>query len=325
MSGKNNFSIKEITSKKRWEELLFLIDKPSIFDTQKYQAVADEKLFKVCIFKGNDPYAVFYSPTLDDEIVDSEYFIHSGTRLLHQISGIKKSALHSDLFTSNALICEYICDNFSKIKFRMHPDIIDLRPFLWKNYDNNLGKFLIDIRYTLIVNISEMFLKKYEESELFSNFDRNIARDIKKGNQSEYRIFFNTNLNFMPNLYVKTFERNGKTPDGKKVKKIYEIVDQLVKNKLGLFSILVRGNDPIYFSIFAIRDNKACHLYGGGDYELLERQDCSVLLWESFKKLSEMGVYSVDLEGINSPKRGSYKLGFGGKIVPYYELSWNRG
>ena len=82
----------------------------------------------------------------------------------------------------------------SKIKFRMHPDIIDLRPFLWKNYDNNLGKFLIDIRYTLIVNISEMFLKKYEESELFSNFDRNIARDIKKGNQSEYRIFFNTKL-----------------------------------------------------------------------------------------------------------------------------------
>ena len=29
-----------------------------------------------------------------------------------------------------------------------------------------------------------------------------------------------------------------------------------------------------------------------------------------------------DLEGINSPKRGSFKTGFGGNIYPYYNIKF---
>ncbi len=41
---------------------------------------------------------------------------------------------------------------------------------------------------------------------------------------------------------------------------------------------------------------------------------------ESFFALSKEGISTVDLEGINSPKRAFNKLGYGGEINPYYHL-----
>ena len=43
--------------------------------------------------------------------------------------------------------------------------------------------------------------------------------------------------------------------------------------------------------------------------------------WEAFKHLARaFGINEIDLEGINSPRGGAFKLGFGGDIRAYYEL-----
>ena len=42
------------------------------------------------------------------------------------------------------------------------------------------------------------------------------------------------------------------------------------------------------------------------------------------KKLSEEGVSQIDMEGVNSPERGKFKLGFGGILKPYYHISKNK-
>ncbi len=36
------------------------------------------------------------------------------------------------------------------------------------------------------------------------------------------------------------------------------------------------------------------------------------------------GVNIIDLEGVNSPNRGFWKLGFGGNLLPYYHISMNK-
>jgi hypothetical protein len=42
-------------------------------------------------------------------------------------------------------------------------------------------------------------------------------------------------------------------------------------------------------------------------------------LFQAFLKLGQDGFRQVDLEGINSPKRGYFKLSFGGTITPYFQ------
>ncbi len=324
MVESTKFTLKEITVEERWKELLLSIYEPTIFDSSNYQTATGEPLIRLCVYKGNQPYSLFYAPVGEEEIIDSDFYVHSGTRPLKQEISKKTSTINSELFSVNDIICSYISERYSDILFRMHPNIIDLRPYLWKNYGSNKKRFKVNINYTLMIDISEMFLKRYESGGLFSNFDRNIKRDLKKGVGDKAEIIFNSEINLLADLYKKTFSRNGKVPTDDKISKIINISQKLIRSKEGLLSILKRNNIPLYFAVFSVFDNKACHLYGGGNHELVERQDCTVLLWESFKKLSEMGVHTVDLEGINSPKRGNYKLGFGGNIVPYYELSWKR-
>jgi hypothetical protein len=35
----------------------------------------------------------------------------------------------------------------------------------------------------------------------------------------------------------------------------------------------------------------------------------------------ELGCKYLDFVGVNSPRRGDYKLSFNGKLTPYYEVS----
>ena len=48
----------------------------------------------------------------------------------------------------------------------------------------------------------------------------------------------------------------------------------------------------------------------------------TAVLWDAFNGLSDHGIREVDLEGVNSPQRGWFKMSFGGDLVPYYELKW---
>ena len=42
----------------------------------------------------------------------------------------------------------------------------------------------------------------------------------------------------------------------------------------------------------------------------------------AFEAKRPLEIVEVDLEGVNSPQRGWFKLGFAGDLRPYYELRW---
>ena len=66
--------------------------------------------------------------------------------------------------------------------------------------------------------------------------------------------------------------------------------------------------------------DKSVYLYGTPS-GLQSSYDGTFLLWEVFKKLNlENNINEIDLEGVNSPLRGSFKLSFGGNLKNYYQL-----
>ena len=60
-------------------------------------------------------------------------------------------------------------------------------------------------------------------------------------------------------------------------------------------------------------------------YTTSEKDDLSLLfcLVNSFYELKKISVKTIDLEGVNSPKRGYFKTSFGGDIYPYYKINFN--
>ena len=85
-------------------------------------------------------------------------------------------------------------------------------------------------------------------------------------------------------------------------------IDSLQKLDYANYEIIVVNNNSTY--MFSARSNKVDNKNYSGAY----------LLSNSFLSLKKLNINFVDLEGINSPQRGFYKLGFGGDIKTYYNI-----
>ena len=77
-------------------------------------------------------------------------------------------------------------------------------------------------------------------------------------------------------------------------------------------------------AFFGIDHKRGYFLFGANDPEMRDEHTGTAVLWDSFCFLSQDGIFEIDLEGINSPTRGWFKLSFGGTISPYYHLSYSR-
>ena len=70
-------------------------------------------------------------------------------------------------------------------------------------------------------------------------------------------------------------------------------------------------------------NNKAIYLNGARSEQSNQDYSLTYNMISSLFSLKEIGVEIVDLEGVNSPKRGFWKLGFGGSLSPYYNISFD--
>ena len=51
-------------------------------------------------------------------------------------------------------------------------------------------------------------------------------------------------------------------------------------------------------------------MFGASDPALRNSPTGTAVLWDAFSELAKVGVKKIDLEGVNSPKRGWFKLSF---------------
>ena len=82
--------------------------------------------------------------------------------------------------------------------------------------------------------------------------------------------------------------------------------------------------DLVSSVVFSWDSKRAYYLFGANKPMKDENYIGTVILWEAFKSLRELDVKEIDLEGINSPERGWFKLSFGGNIDPYYLLTYSK-
>jgi hypothetical protein len=84
------------------------------------------------------------------------------------------------------------------------------------------------------------------------------------------------------------------------------------------------ADDTLLYCVFYGWDrHRAYYLYGAGHPERSTPWQGTLAHWFAFGHLArEHGVTQVDLEGVNSPQRGWFKLGFGGSLQPYHTLHW---
>jgi lipid II:glycine glycyltransferase (peptidoglycan interpeptide bridge formation enzyme) len=201
----------------------------------------------------------------------------------------------------------------------------DVRPFLWYNYhsSNPKEKFFVDLRYTSYLNISELkACRNEEESLIFKNIETLRQRHIRKARKSDVKVVEELEIESFLQFYKSLMKSQAINVSEKKIANMRNIIKNIVETKNGTMVVAKNScNDIIYIIVFSYDKYRAYYLFGAGNPEAKENYKGTICFWEGFKILTnKYGINEIDLEGINSPQRGWFKLSFGGDIRPYYEV-----
>jgi lipid II:glycine glycyltransferase (peptidoglycan interpeptide bridge formation enzyme) len=289
----------------------------NIFCSQEILEYFFEELDLYTVSKSDKIKSFVYLHKNNDNFLVAEPFIYSGI-INHPQQEMKSARYNNEVFKINELIVNEIFSKYKKINLNLPLNFIDTRPFLWFNYGKAKEKnFLVTPCYTSIIDI-----KSKDKEKIFNEIDDVKKRDIKKVlSNKDYRVSGEIELNLLKKFYEKTMENNNGEFDNKAYNKIFDFIEK--QNNKGKVTQVTTHylEKPIYSVLFLNDDVSSCYLYGSGDIESKNRYAGSLALWKAIEKSLDLKLSYIDLEGINSPYRGEYKLNFGGNIQNYYNIN----
>ena len=306
-----------LEKKEDWDEIISNSEQNSIFVTSKYLNYYENN-YKVIkyIFKDSETKKILACVPLVTGEKEPLFFVYNGIIFSNSLSGIKKISTKNSvqIILTNKII-EFLIDKHKKINFTFHPNFEDLRPFQWYNYKENSKSFFnIKLNYTAILDI-----KKTEE-ELLNNF-----RTVRK---QEYKKYYNLVSNEgavddLIDLYKMTFERQKIILDKCFLDELKNFCQYALDNEFAKISFLKENSTFISSTFFLYDKDTAYYLVGASNPNFRKKIPSTALLVDNIFQFKKKGIKKIDFIGINSPKRGDFKMSFSPVIKSYYSVNSN--
>ena len=318
------YEISEVGSNSEWDSFLLKSENQNIYSSSEF-IVNSKKSFKKFFIKKNEEIFASFNLCVENNM------INLGDRIYTPLNFkfFDKQNPSSVKYKKFEIINEYakfIKKNFNSGEICFDRSTNDLRPFNWLNFEEKKKIFFVkEVKYTTIIKLKNYeILNSYDEiinSKSYKNFSRSLKQQINKSTDSKLEFEENYDEIFFQNTLERTFNNQGKKIDTDIIllKKIY---NELYKNKKLYMFINSDTNKKLSYCIFGVIGKNAIYLNGGRVNNTNDDVSLSHNLIMSLSELKKKGVEIVDLEGVNSPKRGFWKLGFGGEIKPYYHISF---
>jgi len=323
----SKFTLEPVTDLAEWDAFVEVSPQGTLFARSLYLHLAVDRWRLYWVRKGNAVKAGISLVLGSEErsVVLDDLVIHSG--LMFAPAGEQKETKsRHEHFEITEFVIEWLDLEFDEIALSLAPQFEDMRPFLWHNYYSATptDKFTLDLRYTSYVDICSLAEGQEEESSLFRSLETLRQRNIREARKVGASTTWEGDGVLFSGYYATLMESQGQVQDPDKLARLVRLIDGLVADGCG--AVLVSRNPegtPIYVTVFGWDEKRAYYLFGAPAPEANERYMGTISFWDGFRWLAEQGVDVVDMEGVNSPKRGWFKLGFGGDLCAYHEVFKN--
>jgi len=214
-----------------------------------------------------------------------------------------------------------------KVQIALAPGIDDIRPFLWHCYHDPdpAHHFYHDLRYTSVLRIDSILQTAELATPEFQALGSSRKQEIRYARKDNVKAEMTDNVDEFLEISSLAAGAQGRDfADRRRAMK--PIIENLLAKRRGiLFGVFDSGRRMISGAYFCFDGKRAYYLYGANHPELRDRYSGTIVLWDAFLHLRRMGYREIDLEGINSPKRGWFKMSFGGELRTYHQLTLNGG
>jgi len=207
-------------------------------------------------------------------------------------------------------IAKKLKEEFSAISFNFSPGVVDLQPFIWEGFSSG-------VRYTYILNLNDI-------ERVWTEMEATRRRNIRRAEKDGICVEDDGDFEKLFGLVEKTFQRQKMKVQFREVAFRYH--DLLKKqNKCRVFLARDREGVPIA-GVYIVWDwNRSYYLLGGYDPERSHHGSSALAMWAAIRfTKEELGLSEFDFEGSMIPQVEQFFRKFGGRLTPYYLVSWMR-
>lgn len=210
-------------------------------------------------------------------------------------------------------VLQYIDEKFRRVCFSLHPSIVDIRAVQWHNYNKEQRKFRVDVRYTGVLDLAAV-----REHGLRSLMSSNRVQEIKKAEKNSTIIEQSDDVDKFLQLYQKTFERQGIDVGESELTFIESVVTAHLRAGKAHMYLAFQDSIPAAGCVFINDSKTAYYAFGAQDPDYRSSGGATAVVSTAINDHAAAGYEAVDMVGINSPSRGSFKLGFGAQPQLYF-------
>ena len=308
-----------------WDAFVTTSPDGTAFVSSGYLAHAGCRLGLYRCYNGNELRAVVTVVESSDgaSAIMDDLVIYSGICFGAPTHGQNRAQQISERHEIASFIAAALADHYQRVEFALAPSIDDIRSFLWHNYGQECGGYRVDVRYTSYLDINDFFpAQDLEQIDAYRN--ASVARRQQIRYARRDRVFTEefSDVSMFIDFYRRTMERQGENVDAEKLDRMVTLVAALLdSNAARMFVSKTSDNVTGSVVVYVFDNRRAYYLFGASDPNLRDSPTGTSVLWDSFGKLAEAGIHQICLEGVNSPRRGWFKMSFGGLLVPYYRVN----
>ena len=323
----SNYRLSEVEDDKEWDDFVDASPQGTLFNTTTFLNALDRKATLLGCYKGDElkgGISVFEDNS--DCISRPDLVIYNSFMLKKDDNQQAKGNQFAERFRIISSLVQNLTSRYKSIEFQTHSSFEDLRPLLWHNYGTDKAKFLCNPRFTSVLSFSESDknAKDFLQSDLYAASGKSRRQEIRYALKKGVTIEKKVDLELLSKLYIDTFARQSLDVDGNELNNILNVCKCL--HSKGLLSMYIAKNSQQEIgsiAVFGVDVKRAYYLYGANSHITREDNTGSLILFNAFFDLIKKGVQEVDLEGVNSPSRGHFKMSFGGQLKTYYSVTLN--
>ena len=252
-----------------------------------------------------------------------DFVIYNGVIFAPPQNKQNRSQIISEQFDISSFMAEELARIYKSVNMQLHPTIIDIRPFLWFNYGADGPKYTLDLRYTAYLNIEDFSsAKKLEDISTYLQASNARRQEIRYAIRDKVVTKEEFNPDLFVDFYNETMKRQDIVIEEDVLNQMNFLITNLLKAKIGrMFVSYLSSGEPGSMAFFVMDSKRGYYLFGANDPALRDSHTGTAVLWDAFYILSREGIKEIDMEGVNSPYRGWFKLSFGGDLRPYYWIT----
>jgi hypothetical protein len=225
-----------------------------------------------------------------------------------------------------------LAQRFDGVQLQLAPQFGDVRPFLWHDYHHDRGNhYAVHLRYTSYLDISSLSClggdpAAAERSECFARMESVRRYSVREARRKGGTVRTATSGEQLISFYRALMSEQGEAPSQHNLDAMQRVISSLIARDRGaLFHVHDANDELLYCVMYGWDAKRAYYLFGAGSATRSAPWQGTLAHWAAFQYLAqEHGVREIDMEGVNSPQRGWFKLSFGGDLRPYYRLRLNK-